>query len=105
MFPIIVVIKLIQSLRSTANITLKFALTARLFEIHINILNTFYTSVVAVFKVVELNRWKILNSVGGLLGLVLEIEFYNVKENLLNLILPILPTPPLACHSAQKGTT
>lgn len=38
-------------------------------------------SIVTVFKVVELNRCTTLNSVGGLLGLALEIESYNVNRN------------------------
>ena len=38
-------------------------------------------SVVTVFKVVELNKCKTLNSVGGLLGLALEIESYNMNRD------------------------
>lgn len=63
-------------------------------------------SIVTVFKVVELNRCTTLNSVGGLLGLALEIESYNVNRNsVLNSILPIHLTPPLTRHCApRKGT-
>lgn len=70
-----------HSLKTIADSTLRSLSTARLLVTHINtLLFFFFTSVVTIFKVVELNRWKILNSVGSLLGLALEIEFYNVKK-------------------------
>lgn len=77
----------IHLLRNSVIIALKIPLPARLFVIVINILSTFNTGVVTVFKVGKFNRWTILNSVGGLLGLALEIGFHNVinyiKRNLL----------------------
>lgn len=73
--PLVVVLsKKIQWLRSTVNITFIIPWTARLHVRHSYILNFLKNKpVITVFKVVELNRWKILNSVGGLLDVALKI--------------------------------